>query len=128
MVLYYIRCIKFNRLITGFYDARIGEAVYGFSDQYEEECGGTITILARSQIGDLTDMLKTFPQMTYNEYMYERSIAQIQFMATDNTHVKYLSDKDKKIIENYNTRLKDQQTLEAFFDGFKKRKRLENNE
>jgi hypothetical protein len=49
-------------------------------------------------------------------------------MATDSTHTKYLSDKDKKIIENYNTRLKDQQTLEAFFDGFKKRKRLENNE
>lgn len=73
-------------------------------------------------------MLKAFPQMSYNEYMYERSIAQLQFMATDSTHTKYLSDKDKKIIENYNTRLKDQQTLEAFFDGFKKRKKLENNE
>ena len=114
--------------VTGFYAARIGEAIYGFSDQDEDDSGGTITIMARSQIGDLADMLKTFPQMSYNEYMYERSIAQLQFMATDTTHTKYLSDKDKKIIENYNTRLKDQQTLEAFFDGFKKREKLENNE
>ena len=125
MVLYYIRCIKFNRLITGFYDARIGEAVYGFSDQYEEEGGGTITILARSQIGDLTDMLKTFPQMTYNEYMYERSIAQIQFMATDNTHVKYLKDKDKRIWENYKEIIKSQTMLENLFASHRK---IKNND
>ena len=47
--------------------------------------------MARSQIGDVADMLKAFPQMSYNEYMYERSIAQIQFMATDSTHTKYLN-------------------------------------
>ena len=58
-------------------------------------------------------MLKTFPQMTYNEYMYERSIAQIQFMATDNTHVKYLKDKDKRIWENYQKTLKAQSGFDA---------------
>jgi thymidylate synthase len=125
MVLYYIWCIKFNRLITGFYDARIGEQIFGFSDQDEDESGGTITILARSQIGDLTDMLKTFPQMTYNEYMYERSIAQIQFMATDNTHVKYLKDKDKRIWENYKEIIKSQTMLENLFASHRK---IKNND
>ena len=52
--------------------------------------------------------------MSYNEYMYERSIAQLQFMATDSTHTKYLSDKDKKKIENYNKRLKAQEALDKF--------------
>ena len=100
--------------VTGFYDARIGEAIYGFSDQYEEEDGGTITILAASQIGDLADILKAFPQMTYNEYMYERSIAQMQFMVNDNSHIKYLKGRDKVIWENYQKMLKAQERFDAF--------------
>ena len=72
-----------DRFKSGFYDARIGEAIYGFSDQDEDESGGTITILARSQAGDISDTLKNFPQMTYDEYMYERSIAQVKLMIAD---------------------------------------------
>lgn len=79
--------------------------------------------MARSQIGDLSDMLKTFPQMSYNEYMYERSIAQINFMATDSTHVKYLKGKDKKKWENYHEIIKAQNALENFFKSGK----IENN-
>lgn len=64
-------------------------------------------------------MLKAFPQMSWNEYMYERSIAQIQFMATDNTHTKYLKGKDKTMWENYQKMLKAQQQFEAFLNGGK---------
>lgn len=53
--------------------------------------------------------------MSYNEYMYERSIAQIQFMATDSTHTKYLSDKDKKVLENYKKILEAQKQLDSLF-------------
>ena len=61
-------------------------------------------------------MLKIFPQMTYDEYMYERSYAQIQFMAMDNTHVKYLEGKDKQIWENYQKLLKAQEKFDAFME------------
>lgn len=63
--------------------------------------------------------------MTYNEYMYERSIAQIQFMAKDSTHQKYLSGKDKKIWENYQKMLKAQEAFDNFL-GIKEEQ--ENNE
>ena len=100
--------------ITGFYDARIGEAVYGFSDQDEDDSGGTITILARCQIGDAADVMKTFPQITWDEYMYERSIAQLRFMAADSTHVHYLKGTDKKMWESYQEYLKAQHDVEKF--------------
>ena len=103
-----------DRFRTGFYDARIGEQIFGFSDQDEDESGGTITILARSAIGDASDTLKAFPQMTWNEYMYERSYAQIQFLANDSTHVHYLKGQDKKIWENYQKMLKAQESFSRF--------------
>lgn len=49
--------------------------------------------------------------------MYERSIAQIQFMAVDSTHTKYLSDKDKKKMENYEKALKAQEAFENFLNS-----------
>ena len=45
--------------------------------------------------------MKMFPQITYDEYMYKRSIAQMQFMAADSTHAKYLGPDDKKMMEDY---------------------------
>ena len=51
--------------------------------------------------------------------MYERSIAQIQFMAADNTHTKYLSDKDKTKMENYQKALKAQEAFENFLNSGK---------
>lgn len=70
--------------------------------------------MARSQIGDISDMMIAFPQMTYNEYLYERSYAQIQFLSNDNTHMKYLKGKDKMIWEEYQKRLKAQRSFENF--------------
>ena len=114
MVRFNIGGYQVDRFRTGFYDARIGEQIFGFSDQDEDEGGGTITIMARSAIGDASDTLKAFPQMSYNEYMYERSYAQIQFMANDSTHVHYLKGKDKKIWDNYQKMLKAQESFNAF--------------
>jgi len=58
--------------------------------------------------------------MTYNEYMYERSYAQTQCLAADSTHTKFLSNKDKKIWENYLEIMKAQEQLENLFANNKK--------
>ena len=70
--------------------------------------------MARSQIGDAADTMKTFPQITWNEYMYERSIAQLRFMAADSTHVHYLNGEDKSMMERYNKILKAQEAFDKF--------------
>lgn len=71
--------------------------------------------MARSPIGDAADMMKAFPQITWDEYLYKRSYAQLQIMAMDNTHVKYLKGKDKKIWDNYKEIIKAQTELENLF-------------
>ena len=63
--------------------------------------------------------MKTFPQITWNEYMYERSIALLRFMAADSTHVHYLKGKDKKLWEAYQESIKAQQSLEKFLSKAK---------
>ena len=50
--------------------------------------------------------------------MFRLSIAQIQFMAIDNTHTKYLKGADKKAWNNYGEALKSQKKLDKFFDSF----------
>lgn len=114
---YNIGGYQVDRFKRFFSNARIGEAVYGFSDQYEDDGGGTITILARSPAGDEADMLKIFPQMTHNEYLYELSVAQLQLMASDSSHVKYLKGKDKEIWDNYQKILKAQKNFSNFLGG-----------
>jgi len=59
-------------------------------------------------------MMKAFPQLTWDEYLYKRSVAQLQIMANDNTHVKYLKGKDKKLWETYQKRLEAQEKFESF--------------
>ena len=103
-----------DRFRTGFYAARIGETVFGFSDQDEDESGGTITIMARSQIGDAADIMKNFPQITWDEYMYGKSYALIQFLIGDSTHTHYLKGEDKKIWETYQKRLKAYESFNNF--------------
>lgn len=49
--------------------------------------------------------------------MYKLSVAQIQFMAIDNTHTKYLKGSDKKAWNNYAEALKAQTKLDNFFGG-----------
>lgn len=73
--------------------------------------------MARSQIGDLADALKAFPNITYDEYMYERSVAQIQLMAADSSHTKYLKGGDKKIWEDHLQYLKSIRHLEYLLGG-----------
>jgi len=63
--------------------------------------------------------------MTYDEYMYERSIAQVKLMIADSTHIKYLKGKDKKIWEKYQEIIKAQEAFENFLKGGKK---IENND
>lgn len=55
--------------------------------------------------------------MTHNEYLYERSIAQLQLMAVDSTHEKFLKGKDKKIWENYLKVLKAQENFSNFLSA-----------
>ena len=50
--------------------------------------------------------------------MYKLSIAQIQFMAVDNTHTKYLHGSDKKAWTNYKEALEAQTKLDNFLGGF----------
>ena len=73
--------------------------------------------MARSQIGDAADIMKNFPQITWDEYMYGKSYALIQFLIGDSTHTHYLRGKDKKIWENYHTIIKEQEKLEAFLSS-----------
>lgn len=46
------------------------------------------------------------------------SIAQIQFMAIDNTHTKYLKGVDKKAWSGYKDAYKAQKSLEGFMGAF----------
>jgi len=50
--------------------------------------------------------------------MFRLSCAQIQFLAVDNTHTKYLHGADKKTWTNYASALKAQTQLENFMDSF----------
>ena len=49
--------------------------------------------------------------------MYRLSIAQIQFMAVDNTHTKYLHGSDKKAWNGYKDALESQRKLDNFADS-----------
>ena len=51
--------------------------------------------------------------------MFKLSCAQIQFLAVDNTHTKYLKGADKKAWNNYSEALKAQQKLDNFMNGLK---------
>lgn len=55
--------------------------------------------------------------MTHNEYLYELSVAQLQLMASDSSHVKYLKGKDKEIWDNYQKILKAQKNFSSFLGG-----------
>ena len=62
--------------------------------------------------------MKVFTQYRLDDYLYRLSIAQIQFMAVDNTHTKYLKGADKKSWNDYKSAYDAQQKLENFMAGF----------
>ena len=113
------RCDKVNRLEWFFFTQKIGECAYGFSNGEEDEIGGdSITIYGSTIFSDASDFIRTFTQYTLDDYLYNLSIAQIQFMSIDNTHTKYLKGKDKKAWEGYKEAYKAQKSLEGFLGNF----------
>jgi hypothetical protein len=52
-----------------------------------------------------------------DDYLYKLSVAQIQFLAIDNTHTKYLKGADKKAWNNYAEAYKAQTAFDNFMDS-----------
>ena len=99
---YHHRCYQEHRLVWFFFTQKIGEYAYGFSSDEEEEISGdSLTVYGSTIIADASDFIRAFPQYTLDDYLYRLSCAQIQFLAVDNTHTKYLQGSDKKVWENY---------------------------
>lgn len=112
-------CNQVYRLIGFFFTQKIGEYAYGFTSDSEEEINGdSITIYGSTIIADASDFIRAFTQYTLDDYLYRLSCAQIQFMAIDNTHTKYLHGSDKKAWSNYKDALESQKKLENFMSGF----------
>ena len=117
---YHHRCNQVGGLGWFFFTQKIGEYAYGFTSDEEEEINGdSLTIYGSTIVADATDFIRAFPQYTLDDYLYKLSAAQIQFMAVDNTHTKYLKGKDKKAWGNYQEALKAQLKLEGFLGGLK---------
>ena len=113
-------CYSINRLVWFFFTQKIGEYAFNFTSNEEEEIGGdSITIYGSTIIADAVDFLKVFTQYRLDDYLYNLSIAQIQFMAVDNTHTKYLKGADKKVWGDFKSAYEAQKKLENFFSGFK---------
>ena len=123
------RCYKVNRLGRFFFTQKIGEYAYGFTSDEEEEIGGdSITVYGSTVVADASDFLRAFTQYRLEDYLYRLSIAQIQFMAVDNTHTKYLKGSDKKAWNNYKEAYEAQQKYEDFVENFKAPKDLKEGE
>ena len=116
---YHTWCYKVHRLVWFFFTQKIGEYAYGFTSDSEEEIGGdSITVYGSSVVADASDFLRCFTQYGLDDYLYRLSIAQIQFLAVDNTHTKYLKGADKKAWNNYKDAYEAQKKLENFVDSF----------
>ena len=117
---YHIGCDKECGLVGFFFTQKIGEYGYGFTSDAEEEISGdSLTVYGSTIIADASDFIRAFPQYTLDDYLYRLSCAQIQFMAVDNTHTKYLKGADKKAWNNYAEALKAQTKLENFMGCLK---------
>ena len=114
-----VGCCRFNGLDRFFFTQKIGEYGYGFvADEEEEISGDSITIYGSTFFADASDFLKAFPQYTLDDYLYKLSIAKVQFLSVDNTHIKYLKGKNKKIWEGYKEAYKAQENLDTFISNF----------
>ena len=107
-----------HRPFRFFFTQKIGEYAYGFtSDSEEEVSGDSLTVYGSTIIADASDFLRAFPQYTLDDYLYRLSCAQVQFLAVDNTHTKYLHGNDKKAWNNYADAYNSQKKLDRFMDG-----------
>lgn len=126
---YHIGGYKVYRPIGFFFTQKIGEYAYQFATDEEEEINGdSITIYGSTILADASDFLRAFPQYQLDDYLFRLSIAQIQFMAVDNTHTKYLHGHDKKVWANYKDALESQRKLDNFMAGLGKFDDLEEGE
>ena len=115
---YYPRSNQVNRLGRFFFTQKIGEYAYGFTSDEEEEIGGdSITVYGSTVVADASDFLRAFPQYRLDDYLYRMSVAQIQFLAVDNTHVKYLKGDDKKAWNNYKEAYESMRKAENFLNS-----------
>jgi len=106
------------RLVRFFFTQKIGEYAYGFTAESEEEISrDSLTVYGSTIIADASDFLRAFPQYTLDDYLYRLSCAQINFIAVDNTHTKYLKGRDKTCWNNYVEALESQKKLGNFMDG-----------
>ena len=53
-------------------------------------------IYSKSEVGSMVDFLKAYPFVSMEEYKWGLSIPMIRLMCADNTHIHYLSDKEKE--------------------------------
>lgn len=54
-------------------------------------------IYSRTEWGQMVDFLKAFPFVSKEEYMWEWTVPQIKLASADNTHVRYLSEKQAEM-------------------------------
>ena len=114
----YTWCYKVHRLVWFFFTQKIGEYAYGFTSDAEEEVNGdSLTVYGSTVIADAADFIKAFPQYRLDDYLYRLSCAQIQFLAVDNTHTKYLKGSDKKAWNDYKEALESIKKLNSFEDS-----------
>ena len=126
---YHYWCYKVGGFDGFFFTQKIGEYAYGFTSDTEEEIGGdSITVYGSTIIADAADFLRAYPQYRLDDYLYHLSVAQVQFMAIDNTHTKYLKGSNKKAWNGYKEAYEAQQKLEKFFGGLNKPKDLKAGE
>ena len=122
-------CYQIDRLVWFFFTQKVGEYAYGFTADAEEEIGGdSITVYGSTVIADASDFLRAFTQYRLDDYLYRLSIAQIQFMAVDNTHTKYLKGTDKKAWNGYKDAYEANKQLEKFMGGLGNTKQLKAGE
>lgn len=62
----------------------------------EDEDSRTEIIQSVSTVGDMVDFLKANPFVTMEAYIWDLNPALISIMSADNTHVRYLSEKQQK--------------------------------
>lgn len=74
----------------------VGDVSEECSLQEEDEEGRTEIIQSVSEIGDMVDFLKVNPYITLEQYKWEINPAMVKIMQVDNTHVRYLSEKESK--------------------------------
>lgn len=62
----------------------------------EDEDSRTEIIQSVSTVGDMVDFLKANPFVTMEAYIWDLNPVLISIMSADNTHVRYLSEKQQK--------------------------------